>query len=69
MALFNVVETCDCTATSPKRFGRYLRARASDMAGTGIYVPRRSGTKAVSIQREAAARRDGEKAQRGDGAR
>jgi hypothetical protein len=30
MAPFNVDETCDCTATSAKRFGRYLRARAKD---------------------------------------
>src|SRR3954471_14506840 len=29
MAPFSVAETCDCTATSLKRFGRYLRARAS----------------------------------------
>src|SRR4029079_12263146 len=28
MAPLSVAETCDCTATSLKRFGRYLRARA-----------------------------------------
>ena len=45
IALFNVVDTCDCTATSAKRFGRYLRARASDMGGSGIYRAVTLGTK------------------------
>src|SRR5215467_4612520 len=35
MAPLSVAETCDCTATSAKRFGRYLRARAMDTGGNG----------------------------------
>src|SRR5829696_1927962 len=33
MAPLSVFETCDCTATDAKFFGRYLRARATDMKG------------------------------------
>src|SRR4051812_24774630 len=32
IAPFSVAATCDCTATSAKVFGRYLRARARDMS-------------------------------------
>src|SRR5262245_4516825 len=31
IAPLSVVDTCDCTATSANRFGRYLRARARDI--------------------------------------
>src|SRR5262249_40653627 len=42
IAPFNVVETCDCTATSANRFGRYLRARARDIRGRAAKKERES---------------------------
>jgi hypothetical protein len=36
MAPLSVLDTCDCTATWAKVFGRYLRARASDIGGTRL---------------------------------
>src|SRR5215211_3786004 len=41
MAPWSVFDTCDCTATDAKFFGRYLRARATDMTG-GVGGQRRA---------------------------
>src|SRR5262245_21708496 len=55
IAPFSVVETCDCTATSANRLGRYLRARARAIRmgqeGTGIYNSVRSSEQRVFCAR------------------
>src|SRR5215203_5151302 len=55
MAPLSVFDTCDCTATDAKFFGRYLRARATDMKG-GVGGRRRAGRAGRDAQSRAPAR-------------
>src|SRR4051812_27550829 len=68
IAPLSVVDTCDCTATSAKFFGRYFRASASDMA-VNLRPVARAGEAGAALIAEPERSRGVAKEKRGDAAR